>query len=524
MGRAPAAAAVAVNGTTLGAQHRTGEVFHFQLPLVSNANSPVWLPASVSSQGTTIDRHFFVPKQVTAPQHDLDGNLVNDGRWVYLWDAENRLIQMESTVAAVQAGAPYRKLVFHYDAGGRRLAKTVYHGTAAAPVFASSTRWLYDGWNPISEFSGTADTGGMITRTKSYTWGPDLSGTPQGAGGVGGLLAVIVHSGFTNSAYYPSYDGNGNLVAWTLEGTPAPVSRREYDAFGNTLVEEGVSPSAYGFSTKMQDAETGLYYDEYRFYDPVTGRWLSNDFFEEIGGLLLRDTASFLPEGDTGPLVGETYKKIIEALERIQQHLEEYDKLKTDLRHKAALRRAINALQNALDQIRLQGRLVKIKGIAPYIVERMYEIEKYFRHLEIVGIIREQLPDNRWPVNRKIRKIPGGKILPRINPGTLPTEKIVRRAPGRNLIDRVPKLPQRILVDDVVGEIKGVSGGLALELLLSSADLAHIYGVAVMIKLKTACDKCVASSDDILKARQSECKEVCDGFENLQNKLKNIDP
>ncbi len=287
VGRAPVADAVSVNGTTLGGAHRTGDVFHFTLPAAANANSPVWQPATVVSQGNTIARAFYHPKAVTAPQHDLDGNLENDGRWVYSWDAENRLIQMESTAAAVQAGAPYRKLVFHYDAGGRRLAKTVYHGTAAAPVFDSSTRWLYDGWNPTSEFSGTADTGGTITRTKSYTWGPDLSGTPQGAGGVGGLLAVIVHSGFTNSAYYPSYDGNGNIVAWTLEGTPAPVSRREYDAFGNTLVEQGVAPSAYGFSTKMQDAETGLYYYGYRFYDPVTGRWPSRDPIEEEGGINL---------------------------------------------------------------------------------------------------------------------------------------------------------------------------------------------------------------------------------------------
>lgn len=284
VGRAPVADAVAVNGTTLGGAHRTGYVFHFTLPAAANANSPVWQPATVVSQGNTIARAFYHPKAVTVPQHDLDGNLENDGRWGYLWDAENRLIQMESTAAAVQAGAPYRKLVFHYDAGGRRLAKTVYHGTAAAPVFASSTRWLYDGWNPTSEFSASADTGGTITRTKSYTWGPDLSGTLQGAGGVGGLLAVIVHSGFTNSAYYPSYDGNGNIVAWTLEGTPAPVSRREYDAFGNTLVEQGVSPSAYGFSTKMQDAETGLYYYGYRFYDPVTGRWPSRDPIGERGG------------------------------------------------------------------------------------------------------------------------------------------------------------------------------------------------------------------------------------------------
>ena len=48
-----------------------------------------------------------------------------------------------------------------------------------------------------------------------------------------------------------------------------------------------MSPSAYGFSTKMQDAETGLYYYGYRVYDPVTGRWPSRDPIEEDGGLNL---------------------------------------------------------------------------------------------------------------------------------------------------------------------------------------------------------------------------------------------
>ncbi|MCW1926011.1 hypothetical protein OKA05_25860 [Luteolibacter arcticus] len=286
-GRAPAADPVSVNGTALTAGNRTGDIFHFTLPSAANSSSPVWQPATIVSQGTTIDRAFYHPKADTTPMYDLDGNLVNDGRWVYSWDAENRLIQMESTTQAVTAGAPYRKLAFRYDAGGRRLSKTVYQGTASVPVFASSTRWIYDGWNPVSEFSATAETGGTVTRTKSYTWGLDLSGSIQGAGGVGGLLAVTLHNGYSNVSYCPSYDGNGNIVAWTLEGQTAPVSRREYDAFGNTMVEQGTAPSDHGFSTKMQDAETGLYYYGYRYYDAVTGKWVNRDPIEEEGGVNL---------------------------------------------------------------------------------------------------------------------------------------------------------------------------------------------------------------------------------------------
>jgi RHS repeat-associated protein len=43
----------------------------------------------------------------------------------------------------------------------------------------------------------------------------------------------------------------------------------------------------YRFSTKPLDAETGLYYYGYRFYDPVTGRWPSRDRIGEKGGVNL---------------------------------------------------------------------------------------------------------------------------------------------------------------------------------------------------------------------------------------------
>ncbi|MBA4389204.1 MAG: hypothetical protein C0404_14620 [Verrucomicrobia bacterium] len=48
------------------------------------------------------------------------------------------------------------------------------------------------------------------------------------------------------------------------------------------------TPSA--FSSKYLDPETGFYYYGYRYYDPVTGRFISNDPIEEEGGDNLYET------------------------------------------------------------------------------------------------------------------------------------------------------------------------------------------------------------------------------------------
>ncbi|CAA6677045.1 MULTISPECIES: RHS repeat-associated core domain-containing protein [unclassified Lentimonas] len=40
----------------------------------------------------------------------------------------------------------------------------------------------------------------------------------------------------------------------------------------------------FRFSTKYEDAETGLLYYGFRYYDPVTGRWPSRDPIQEFGG------------------------------------------------------------------------------------------------------------------------------------------------------------------------------------------------------------------------------------------------
>ena len=46
-------------------------------------------------------------------------------------------------------------------------------------------KFVYDGWNLMAELNATNNA--VI---RSFMWGLDLSGSPQGAGGVGGLLEV----------------------------------------------------------------------------------------------------------------------------------------------------------------------------------------------------------------------------------------------------------------------------------------------------------------------------------------------
>ncbi len=132
----------------------------------------------------------------------------------------------------------------------------------------------------------------------TFDWGLDFSRSAQGAGGVGGLLTTRT-SEFASSRYttnsrrigqhFPSYDANGNIIAWTSEGGEHRTTR-DFDAFGNIVTNQGErwnESTPFGFSTKYEDVETGLLYYGYRYYDPVTGRWPSRDPIEERGGINL---------------------------------------------------------------------------------------------------------------------------------------------------------------------------------------------------------------------------------------------
>ena len=200
---------------------------------------------------------------VENPSYDLDGNLLTNGVFSYTWDAENRLTAAYSNSVCVVSNA--------YDHAGRRVVKWTPSHT---------TTFVYDGWLPILEIVATASE----VATNAYVWGKDLSGTLQGAGGVGGLLAVSLNSAW----YFPFYDANGNITAY-VNGQGVVVAEYVYDAFGGTISKSGTMADDFRnrFSTKYYDAETRLYYYGYRFYNPAMHRWLNRDPIEEDGGFNL---------------------------------------------------------------------------------------------------------------------------------------------------------------------------------------------------------------------------------------------
>lgn len=149
-------------------------------------------------------------------------------------------------------------------------------------MLGSSTRFLHDGWNLLAELNALNSNAVVST----YVWGSDLSGSSQGAGGVGGLLAVSLSNGATHA---PAFDGNGNVIGLVDMATGIKSATYDYNAFGETIQSDGVASAVnhFRFSTKYQDDETGLYYYGFRYYQPTTGRWLNTDPIQESGGLNL---------------------------------------------------------------------------------------------------------------------------------------------------------------------------------------------------------------------------------------------
>ena len=169
----------------------------------------------------------------------------------------------------------------------RRVERYVERFDGRRYELAEERRFVYDDWNLVHEYRYDADED--VETDIEYFWGPDLSGSLQGAGGVGGLVAVSVDGDY----YFPGYDNNGNVIGyWHEEGDL--VAEYAYDAFGNTISSSGSMASVFPhrFSTKYYDAETDLYYYGYRYYSPSLGRWISRDPIEEEGGINLYQTTS----------------------------------------------------------------------------------------------------------------------------------------------------------------------------------------------------------------------------------------
>jgi RHS repeat-associated protein len=206
---------------------------------------------------------------------DANGNLLSDGTRNFAYDDENQMVSVWVTNVW--------RSDFAYDGKMRRRMRKEFTWQSGAWVQTNEVRYLYDGNLVIQE----RDANNLPQ--VGYTRGIDLSGSLQGAGGIGGLLARTdlalwaLGSGLSHAYYHA--DGNGN-VTMLINASNAVVAKYEYDPYGNVLSRSGslADGNLYRFSSKEYHPNSGLLCYLYRFYDPNLQRWPNRDPFEENGG------------------------------------------------------------------------------------------------------------------------------------------------------------------------------------------------------------------------------------------------
>ncbi len=273
----------ATNTVTVNSQatYRKGEYFR-KAVTVANSSTPVWQSITVSAAGqTSIAGNVLVPRANESFWHDSDGNLLSDSLWTNTWSSENRLVEVESAVN-VPGQARMREEWTHLP-DGRWIQRIVSTNSGGVYYPAYTNRFVWDRQVLLAILD---HTNGVVA---SFMRGSDLSGSIQGAGGVGGVLAVNFGRSTLNlqpSTHMVSYDGNGNVVALHNAADGAESAAYEYGPFSEPIRVTGplASLMPLRFSTMYEDNVTGDRKYLFRDYSPSTGRWKSRDPIEEAGG------------------------------------------------------------------------------------------------------------------------------------------------------------------------------------------------------------------------------------------------
>jgi len=249
--------AVEINGRTLnwnydGINRLTSETISDD-PSKSNGSvsyglDPVGNRLSASSTLSGVSSGTFTynaDDQISSETYDANGNTLTAGGKIYTYDAENHMTSMTSGSTAVTMA---------YDAFGNRVAKTVNGVT---------TKYLVeDDVNPTGLPQVLEETvNGAVQRVYTY--------------GLQRISQYQMVSGTWTASYY-GYDGAGSVRQLT-NSAGAVTDSYEYDAFGNSFTKTGSTPNNYLYRGEQYDSDLGLYYLRARYYNPVTGRFVSRD-------------------------------------------------------------------------------------------------------------------------------------------------------------------------------------------------------------------------------------------------------
>jgi RHS repeat-associated protein len=207
------------------------------------------------------------------------GLLLRSSNWLFAYDEEGKLQEARDGKRLVWRfrwnGAALLeevvrpdglRLQFAYDGLARRIRKTILRGEGQGTTQQSETRYVWDRHLLLHEVSSEH---GLTT----WYWEPESSN-----------LVVKEHEGQRWSVVSDHlgvpcamYDDRGALT-WSMR----------LDLNGQATFPVGdATDCPFRWPGQYEDAETGLYYNRFRYYDPRTDVYISPDPLRLLGGLNL---------------------------------------------------------------------------------------------------------------------------------------------------------------------------------------------------------------------------------------------
>jgi len=205
----------------------------------------------------------------------------------YTYNMQNRLTATEE----VPNGGQTETTDYFYDNNGNTVSTQVQSIDDAA--------YDYDGFNQLTEATQDGSTMQMAYNGEGLRISKEVSANGQSSvvqylyeynkvvlelNGNGVQTAYNIYGNDTlisretgGEKLYYLY--NGHDVTALTDGTGAVVASYYYDAFGNITEETGSANNSVNYAGYQYDAETGMYYLNARYYNPVTARFMTEDTY-----------------------------------------------------------------------------------------------------------------------------------------------------------------------------------------------------------------------------------------------------
>ncbi len=192
--------------------------------------------------------------------HDANQRLLQDGSTSYGYDANGNMVS--KTVGAATSSYTYdfeNRLLAEAGADGVHNYAYDDDGARRSATHAGvQVNYLVDKNAPLAQVLEERSAGGAVL--VSYVWG----GTGLLSQARGGVLHHFHH------------DAIGSTRLLTNAAGVATDSAA-YDAWGNVLASSGSTGYGFRFAGEQLDAATGRYYLRARYYQPLTGNFVSAD-------------------------------------------------------------------------------------------------------------------------------------------------------------------------------------------------------------------------------------------------------